>query len=104
MSGLVDAIFNGIINGLVFAVSNILSPVDTLIGTLIPNSTTVVSYVYNFSNYICSLISFPLTFLPTSFVNILIMVIDIEIAFLIGSVLYLTITFVFKLLKNAKFW
>lgn len=98
------AFFNIIIGLLSTLVQVICFPINTIITNLMPNLSENITFVATHIPDYFESISYPLSWIPTVFVNILIFIISIEIAKY--SIYFGThgILKVWNLFQKIKFW
>lgn len=104
LSNLGQYLFTFIINILISLVKVICVPLNALITTLMPN---VSEKVVELSNSISELfvgLSWGLGAIPNTLLVTLLFILSIEVARFTIYVSYISISWVFRLIKNIKFW
>lgn len=101
---MINAILNGILNVLTGIINVVFLPIDTLINAAFPNAADGVQTAIEFIDVIFDYIQYPLTFLPVSFLNILILIFTFQIALVASGVTYKGFVKIWIIIQKIKFW
>lgn len=101
--------FKALIDGLMTLIQGIISilmaPIDTILGTLFPSVEDYVNIYNNVINsYVSPTVGYLYNFLPPNARNLVGLYCTFMITLGTATIAYHTFTYIYRLIKNIKFW
>lgn len=101
---MINAIINGLLNVINGIINVIFLPIDSAINLAFPDVSGNITTALNSLNELFSNLSFPLTFLPKSFITILIGIFTIQLAKVSLGLTYKGFIKLYVIIQKIKFW
>lgn len=101
---MINAIINGLLNVINGIINVIFLPIDAAINAAFPDISNNIVTALNSIQTLFSNLSYPLTFLPKSFITILLAIFTIQLAKVTLGFTYKGFIKLYVIIQKIKFW